>query len=234
MLKRFLSSSMGDLLQVFERFNLALSQQQKNIEVQWNIEKIKCLSNLPPVYKNVVTKISKYALFKTHDKFKAQNEEVTCTGFFTTTMGLPCPHTLKNLIKSQQFLTMDNFNLHWWIVQRVDASIPQQLSSFLITDKLERIGSEFAQYPPHRQMEVNLELDQIINDDNPTIMSNPLEIITRGRPVGARNRNVENRTSRLPSAFEYVEGTAPIPGRRRCGKCHQLEHNARTCSFLSI
>jgi hypothetical protein len=234
MLKRFLSSSMGDLLQVFERFNLALSQQQKNIEVQWNVEKIKCLSNLPPVYKNVVTKISKYALFKTHDKFKAQNKEVTCTGVFTTTMGLPCPHTLKNLIESQQFLTMDNFNMHWWIVQRFDASIPQQPSSFLITDKLERIGSEFAQYPPHRQMEVNLELDRIINDDNPTIMSNPREIITRGRPVGARNRNVENRTRRLPSAFEYVEGTAPIPGRRRCGKCHQLGHNARTCSFLSI
>ena len=108
---------------------------------------------------------------------------------------------------------------------------------FLITDKLERIGSDFAQYPPHRQMEVIMELDRIINDENPTIMSNPREIITRGRPVGARNRNIrniENTTRRLPSAFEYVEDTALIPGRRRCGKCHEIGHNARTCSFIRI
>jgi hypothetical protein len=46
MLKRFLSSSTGDLLQVFERFHLALTQQKNNIEVQWNDEKLKHLTNL--------------------------------------------------------------------------------------------------------------------------------------------------------------------------------------------
>ena len=33
--------------------------------------------------------------------------------------------------------------------------------------------------PPHRKMEVNLELDRIINDDNTQIMSNPVQVITR-------------------------------------------------------
>jgi hypothetical protein len=47
MLKRFLSSSIGDLLQVFKCFHLALTQQQNNIEVQWNVGKMKSLSNIP-------------------------------------------------------------------------------------------------------------------------------------------------------------------------------------------
>jgi hypothetical protein len=47
MLKIFLSSSTGDLLQVFERFNLALTQQQNNIEVQCNSAELRRLSNLP-------------------------------------------------------------------------------------------------------------------------------------------------------------------------------------------
>ena len=155
-------------------------------------------------------------------------------GFFTTTMGLPCPHRLKPLIASQQYLTMEDFNVHWWIVQRVDAVMPDHPSPLPFTDKLERIGREFAQYPPHRQMDVNARVDQIIDLENPPIISNPLQIIPRGRPVGARKRNFDNSTQREPSAFEYDEETATSLSRRRCGKCHKVGHNARTCSFVGI
>ena len=112
------------------------------------------------------------------------------------------------------------------------AVMPQHPSLLPFTDKLEQIGREFAQYPPRRQMEVNAQLDQIINLENPPIISNPLQIIPSGRPVGTRNRNVDNSTRRLLSAFEFVKGTAPVPSRHRCGKCHQVGHNARTCLLV--
>jgi hypothetical protein len=153
---------------------------------------------------------------------------------FTTTMGLRCPHRLKTLIESQQYLTMEDFNVHWWIVQRVDAVMPKHPSLLPFTDKLERIGREFAQYPPHWKMEVNVQIDQIINLENPPIISNPLQIIPMGRPVGARKRNFDNSRRRVPSAFEYDEDTAPSLSCCRCAKCHKVGHNARTCSFVDI
>jgi hypothetical protein len=91
MLKKILNSSTGDLLQVFERFHLVLTQQLNIIELQWNSEKLRRLSNLPAVFKDVVKKVSKYALIKSYDKFKAQNEAVACTRVLTTTMGYLVP-----------------------------------------------------------------------------------------------------------------------------------------------
>ncbi len=112
--------------------------------------------------------------------------------------------------------------------------MPKHPSLLPFTDKLERIGREFAQYPPHWQMDVNAQVDQIINLENPPIISNPLQIIPRGRPVDARKRKFDNSMRWEPSEFEYDEETATSLSRRQCGKCHKLGHNARTCSFVSI
>jgi hypothetical protein len=58
-------------------------------------------------------------------------------------------------------------------------------------------------------MDIYVQIDQIINLENPSVISNPLQIIPSGRPVGARKQNFDNSTWRVPSAFEYDEMTAP-------------------------
>jgi hypothetical protein len=51
-------------------------------------------------------------------------------------------------------------------------------------------------------------------------VANPIQVTKkRGRPRGALNKISRKRDK---SAFEYVEG-------RKCGKCGNSGHNARTC-----
>ena len=63
-------------------------------------------------------------------------------------------------------------------------------------------------------------LERVLAVSNDVVVSDPVRAETRGRPTGS--------TRRLPSAFELANAAANPAPRRRCRRCFQAEHNART------
>ena len=59
-------------------------------------------------------------------------------------------------------------------------------------------------------------------------IKDPVPIATRGRPVESRGS-----TKRDLSAFEYVELQGERIESQRCGTCHQIGHNRRTCPSIN-
>ncbi|CAG8753618.1 21745_t:CDS:2, partial [Gigaspora margarita] len=74
-------------------------------------------------------KVSTFALKKVHEQFiKASNATPEnplwpCSGTFRSSMGLPCSHTIRELLDNDKCLQLDDFHQHWWIQQ---CQLPQQ------------------------------------------------------------------------------------------------------------
>ena len=64
-------------------------------------------------------------------------------------------------------------------------------------------------------------LERVLAVSNDVVVSDTVQAETRGRPTGS--------TRRLPSAFELADAAVNRAPRRRCGRCYQSSHNARTC-----
>lgn len=108
-LKKFLSSSVGDLLTVFQESNLAIEHQIHELQKAHADDAFKRHYFLVDVvYADVANKVSGYALRQVNDHFQ-KHSSGQCTHAFTTTMGLPCTHFVKQLKQNSQKLQLSDF-----------------------------------------------------------------------------------------------------------------------------
>lgn len=112
-LKKFLSSSVGDLLTVFQETKLAIEHQIYELQKSHADDAFKRpVFIADSIYSDVANKISSYALQRVHSQYQNHNGE-QCTRPFSTTMGLPCAHLLAQRKESNQSLQLSDFNLQW-------------------------------------------------------------------------------------------------------------------------
>lgn len=112
-LKRFLSSSVRDLLTLVQQLNRAIEHQVYELRKSHADDKFKrpqfCNQQQ---YADVVHKVSSFALSKAHAHFVPSANSI-CTKSFTATMGLPCAHAVQECKLKKQSLSLEHFNEHW-------------------------------------------------------------------------------------------------------------------------
>ena len=139
-------------------------------------------------------------------------------------MGLPCKHLIQGYLNNGQSLRLNDFHQHWWIChdqQPHQQSIVEN-STTSLKQKWKNLVEQFQSWPAYQQAAVLPQLTTIMN--TPIQLQNPEVQKTRGCPVGALS-HTQNSTTRNPSAFELIDQS----NRRKCGICHQIGHNSRTC-----
>ena len=119
-------------------------------------------------------------------------------------------------------LSTDSFDQHWWLVQPPPPSDAIVVPPLMETT-LKRIAEDFDDYEGYRK---RIFLERALAVSNDGAIKDPVQAVTRGRPTGS--------TSRLPSAFEIAQTSANPEPHRRCGRCSQPGHNARTCHAVFI
>ncbi|KMS94634.1 hypothetical protein BVRB_016790, partial [Beta vulgaris subsp. vulgaris] len=233
-IKNYLKVSTLDIRDVCNRIDLSMQNQWKEYEAKLSSNRIRvshCLN--VPFYRNVIRKISTFALLQVHKQFRISKQplnemESRCSFTFTSSMGLPCSHAIKIRMAQNDILSVDDFHPQW----RIDDSCPPaainpQSDIPDIEPLLASVARSYDTLPQHQQAETINQLYFIANQ-SPDAPSNFQTAITRGRPSGARNRE-DTSTRRHPSAFERADNQPRAA--RRCRQCGQTGHDRRTCSI---
>ncbi|CAB4430671.1 unnamed protein product [Rhizophagus irregularis] len=139
-----------------------------------------------PLYANIKGKISIFALKKINEQYQkshatAKEPLPPCTGFFSTTMGLPCAYNIQQL-DNNQGLILDNIHKHWWIQEHF--SVPQCDESAFSHENALRSHLQNLQ---KRYQEWHATLDEMINAPL-VVLQNPNIVPTKGCPSGATNK----------------------------------------------
>ena len=114
-------------------------------------------------------------------------------------------------------LTFHDFDQHWWLVQPP----PPNVSDVVLPSRETALKIITDDYDNSEDYRKRMLLKRVLAVSNGVVVSDPVRAETRGRPSGS--------TRRLPSAFELANAAANPAPRRRCGRCSQVGHNARTC-----
>ena len=103
-LKRFLRSSIGDILTVFQSLHLAIEHQVVELNKMHADDRVKRPTlAAAPMYTQVVYKVSSLALTLVHE-YHAYTDQ--CNSKFRLTMGLPCKHSAQKGIDADAFFTL--------------------------------------------------------------------------------------------------------------------------------
>lgn len=175
-----------------------------------------------------------------------------CTGVFTTTFGLPCWHTIRqfHLTEQQQPanrlgtyrqpicslpLNINQIHRHWHTKVPLPLHFGEQAPQPSVHERttfpaiIEQLTACYDDAPAHMQAATEKQLTEIIIAGATSHVLNPLQVVGKGRPKGAKNKKSASSTGRDPSGFELVPGGIAAP-TRRCGCCQQFaHHNARSC-----
>jgi hypothetical protein len=114
-LKRYITSSQGDLLTVWLQIEQAVSSQIQNIK--WNAAKDRILTPLhldQAQYHPCFGYITTTALRLAHSNFLCTARPLKpCTGVFKATTGLPCVHKIDDIRYAKESLYPSDFHRHW-------------------------------------------------------------------------------------------------------------------------
>jgi hypothetical protein len=220
--KGWIGTSSGDLKDVYSKILLAIKTQQNAIEQQIQSEKLKCLVDLNHgVWSKVHRKISIYALRKASAQMKKHVESL-CSGTFTTTLGLPCVHKLKELMDSEKQLVKEDFDWYRWLEGwEADVDVASTNNVQRYEDALNLLGSQHQSLPSYQQRMFQEELLTLSQTNFEIWDPNPAK--SRGRPSG---------TKRLPSAFEIQEKVKN--SKRKCGFCRIPCHTRQNCKSKGV
>ena len=148
--------------------------------------------------------------------------ESLCTGTFTTTLGLPCVHKLKELVDSEKQLVKEDFHWYWWLEGwEADGDVATTDNVQRFEDALNLLGSQHQSLPPYQQRMFEEEI-LTLSQTNFEIWD-PNQAKSRGRPSG---------TKRLLSAFEIKENVNK--SKRKCGLCRIPGHTRKTCKAKGV
>ena len=126
--KHFLQVSTGDLLSVLSKLTLAIEHQLRTEETHRSRDKLLYLTGLPSTFTPVSGILSAFALKRCLGQFKRNTEEkACCTMVFTSTMGIPCAHKLKEIENSKRTWGINDFYDQWHLDWRRDVTVWQLL-----------------------------------------------------------------------------------------------------------
>ncbi len=153
------------------------------------------------------------------------NDDEVCTHVHWHSMGLPCAHVFKRLIRMKMPLRKSHFDQHWHIERdRTTTPLPPNDDTEPLAPLeliMGQIHTRHEELPPHQQGPFQNQLARFLEDQAQTIGS-PIVTRSRGRPRASATRT----STREPSAFEQA---ASQGSGTRCGQCREIGHNVRTC-----
>ncbi|KAH7849790.1 hypothetical protein Vadar_022981 [Vaccinium darrowii] len=173
----------------------------------------------------LVTHVSVFALgqlFKQSELPKSDYVWGLCTGNFSRTMGLPCANMMRE--KKDGTLHLDDIHPRWRIDIRsfinMDGGVQRNGSE--IECLLKNVHDKYKHMPLVQKEDIHKQIAQLVDAEislslEPNIQSH------KGRPLGSKKRKGDCSTTRHLLAFEIVEKG------RKCGVCHHVGHNSRTC-----
>jgi len=183
-LKSHIHSRFGDMKTAFHGIHLAVTSQHQEIKAKIGDERIKFpFAFSDPLFSLVVKKISQFALQRTKEQHRlaldSQSTDETCTGLYQASMGLPCKHVIRQVLKGSGKLSLDHFNHHWWIQERQDVTTPVHNED--VENFLQEVTGALRSWPPHEQQAYMHQTRPFLN--GPTaVIRNPVLQRKRGRP----------------------------------------------------
>jgi hypothetical protein len=116
LLKRYITSSQGDLLTTWLQSEQAVSSQIQNIKANTAKDRIRTPLHLNRAqYQACFGYITNTALRLVNSNYASSEKPLkSCTGVFTTTTGLPCAHRIEHIQEARESLLPSNFHGHWY------------------------------------------------------------------------------------------------------------------------
>ena len=131
--KTILQVSTGDLLSVLSKLTLAIEHQVRAKKTHRSKDKLLHLTWLPSTFTPVSGISLAFTLKRCLDQFKRNTEEKACgTTVFTSTMGIPCAHKLKEIDNSKCALGINEFHEQWHLDWRLNVTVWHFLYSMCI------------------------------------------------------------------------------------------------------
>lgn len=159
-------------------------------------------------------------VFKQYQKGLSLDNNSTCSHVFSTSIGLPCAHFLKQLVNSGGQLAPEHFHVHWHLKRIIPDCLERPPAG--LDELLQNIQDRHQVLLPHQQRLLEDSLGKVLESPTPTVIE-PAPIKTRGQPRGALNKN-----KRIPTASEQYEARINGP---KCSICQKVNHNQRTCPY---
>ena len=186
---------------MYDKIRLAVRHQFQSIS-----QKIECdksnvlLTHRTDFWGNGNREISQYALrkaFQVYEKAKKlpnddslqrdcllSSSDVLCSNTFSPTMGMPCSHVMREIIRRKLALKPEDFHTH------SPFENSQQNSARTFAETLSELAATYESLPPHRQRVFQESVDVLINiRRDPNLIQNPDQITGRGRPQGSTAYN---------------------------------------------
>ena len=115
LLKRYITSSQGDLLTTWRQMELAVTSQIQNIKANAAKDRIRTPLHLNrSQYQACFGYITNAALRLVNSNYTSTARPFKpCTGVFTTTTGLPCVHRIEDIRDAGGSLQPSDFHGHW-------------------------------------------------------------------------------------------------------------------------
>ncbi|KAI9916292.1 hypothetical protein PsorP6_016936 [Peronosclerospora sorghi] len=194
-------------------------------------------------YSGVVKLVSVYALHEVHRQMELLDDlpvASQCAGVFTSTMGLPCVHTIAARKRSGGILHLGDFHKQWYLkVVRLSevsndtiAKEESTTASNELHDLIQKVQETYTTLVPHQQTATQLQISEMGSDT--FRLANPAAARPKGRPRGALNRlppgslaRSRNSTQRSPSAFEVVEKSTVGEGEVEVVRAVEEEEHRR-------
>ncbi|KAH7833238.1 hypothetical protein Vadar_004343 [Vaccinium darrowii] len=226
MLKKYLTVSTGNFREVREKICLAIDNQYNEIKTKIASEKLRATHKFRiPMLKELVTHVSVFALgqlFKQSELAKSDYVLGPCTGNFARTMGLPCAHMMRE--KKDGTLHLDDVHPQWRIDIRsfINTDGGVQKNGSEIECLLKNVHDKYKHMPLVQKEDIHKQIAQLVDVEIPLTLEPNIQP-HKGRPLGSKKRKGDRSTTRHTSAFEIVEKG------RKCGVCHRVGHNSRTC-----
>lgn len=203
-LKSFLSSSVGDLLAVFQECHLAMEHLVHKLKKEPTNNKLKRSGFASdPLYDLVLLKISNYALREVN-QHKTAHTGSTYTSFFLTTMGLPRAHVMCVRASSIEPMRLSDIR-YCWHLDRVSLRLTSDSmdAELRLNNVILGLQQAYQEASPHRQVEIVQTIKDVVSFGSRSRLQDPTVARRKGRPIGAGNKYAR----RNPSGFEYAERT---------------------------
>ena len=126
LLKRYITSSQGDLFTVWLQIQQAVSSQIQNIKSDAANSRIKTPLHLNRAYYEACFGyITNTAIRLANSNYTGAARPLKpCTGVFTTTTGLPCAHIIDKIREDGDSLLPSHFHRHWYWDRYLDLVEP--------------------------------------------------------------------------------------------------------------
>ena len=121
-IKRFVNTSTSSLSAVVKQIHQALTIQLHERFIEAAQHSYKQLTGLPPSIQNLNGQISHYALKTIHSFHMAKPPNSTCSGSYTSHMGMPCIHQVHEAKRKGTKFQPEDFHLQWHIKKELDVS----------------------------------------------------------------------------------------------------------------